>query len=498
MTTVLPYLRQSRARPGESAETSLSLEQQSAAIASWAAANGHTLLPPIVDHDETGRTLHRPGMIALRANAAERPGCIVAVYKYDRFARNVIGQELAVQELEAAGVQVVSITEPAGKLSRQMHGVFAEYMSDQLSERVTAIKERSALRGDYTGGRPAFGYRRAVEETMPDGRVRRVGPIEPDPDTVDVAREVFARFAAGESTYALCRDLTARNVRTSRGGVWTVGVLEATLRNPFYVGKITHRGKVVADGKHPAIIGPDVWAAVQARFARRVPMKRETDHGETSWCAGLIVHACGARAYLVAQNGQPRQDGSVPRYMKFVCQSQPSATQCGLRPMILSREKIEAAARQCLAADLGRLVSLEMAVSAAQRAAGGRDVERRRAALADRRRLVERRRERARELWLSGDDPLSAWQAEQARFAEELAEIDAEDAALPTAPDVHAFAAAAATLGSVAGVIDMAAPADLRAILETVGTVVYGPKGISVRYLPPFNSFVPSPWVVRV
>lgn len=199
MTTVLSYVRQSRARPGESAETSLSLEQQIAAIEAWAQANGHTLLPPIVDHDETGRTLHRPGMTALRTNAAERPGCIVAVYKYDRFARNVIGQELAVQELEAAGVHVVSITEPAGKLSRQMHGVFAEYMSDQLSERVTAIKERSALRGDYTGGRPAFGYRRAIEETLPDGRVRRVGPCEPDPATVDQARELFDRFVAGES-----------------------------------------------------------------------------------------------------------------------------------------------------------------------------------------------------------------------------------------------------------------------------------------------------------
>ena len=488
MTTVLAYLRQSRARPGESAETSLSLEQQAASIEAWAKANGHTLLPPIVDHDETGKTLNRPGMTALRANAAERPGCIVAVYKYDRFARNVIGQELAVQELEAAGVHVVSITEPPGKLSRQMHGAFAEYFSDQLSERVTAIKERSALRGEYTGSRPIFGYRRAHEETLPDGRVRRVGPIEPDPATVDVARELFARFASGETTYLLCKDLNARGIRTSRGGIWTIGVLEALLKNPFFIGKSTHKGKVVADGKHEPIIDPETWAAVQARFARRVPMKRETDHGETSWCAGLIVHACGARAYLLAFNGQPRQDGTVPRHMKFVCRTQPSTEQCGVRPMILSREKVEAAARHCLAADLGRIVSLDEAVKRAERAAGGRDVERRRVALADRRRLVERRRERARELWLSGDDPLDAWKAEQARFAEELAAIDAEDAMLPAAPDVHAFAAAAATLGSVAGVIDLAA--DLRAILETVGTVVYGPEGVRIVYLSPFAAFV--------
>ena len=490
MTTVLPYLRQSQRRPGETAETSLSLEQQAQSIEAWAKAHGHTLLPAIVDHDETGRTLARPGMIALRANAAERPGVIIAVYKYDRFARNVIGQELAVQELEAAGCTVVSITEPAGKLSRQMHGVFAEYLSDQLSERVTAIRERSARRGNYTGALPPFGYRRAIEETLPDGRVRRVGPCEPDPATVDLARELFDRFVAGETAYAICKDLTARGIRTNRGGVWTVGALEKLLRNPFYIGQITHHGEVVADGNHPAIIAPDVWAAVQARFSRRVPMKRATEHGETSWCAGLIVHACGARAYLQVQDGQPRRDGSVPRYVKFVCRTQPETEPCGLRPMILSRDKVEAAARAALAADLGRIVSLDEAVSAAQLAAGGRDVERRRAALADRRRLAERRRDRVRELWIAGEDPLPVWQAEQARYAAELAAIDAELAALPAAPDRDAFAQAAATLGSIAGVIAVASSADLRAILETVGTVVYGPDGVWIRYVPPFDSFI--------
>lgn len=73
-----------------------------------------------------------------------------------------------------------------------------------------------------------------------------------------------------------------------------------------------------------------------------------------------------------------------------------------------------------------------------------------------------------------------------------------ELAALPAAPDRDAFAAAAATLGSIAGVITAASPADLRAILETVGTVVYGPDGVRVAYIAPFNSFVPVPWVVMV
>ena len=118
------------------------------------------------------------------------------------------------------------------------------------------------------------------------------------------------------------------------------------------------------------------------------------------------------------------------------------------------------------------------------------------AELADRRRLAERRRDRVRELWIAGEDPLSVWQAEQARYAAELAAIDAELAALPAAPDRDAFAAAAATLGSIAGVIAAASPADLRAILETVGTVVYGQDGVWIRYVAPFDAFVPEPCLV--
>jgi len=41
-----------------------------------------------------------------------------------------------------------------------------------------------------------------------------------------------------------------------------------------------------------------------------------------------------------------------------------------------------------------------------------------------------------------------------------------------------------------------ASPADLRAILETVGPVVYGPDGVWIRYVPPFDAFVPEPRLV--
>jgi len=55
---------------------------------------------------------------------------------------------------------------------------------------------------------------------------------------------------------------------------------------------------------------------------------------------------------------------------------------------------------------------------------------------------------------------------------------------------------AAATLGTIAGVIDLAAPADLRAILETVGVVIVSAAGVRIQWEPVFRSFVPDPVVI--
>jgi DNA invertase Pin-like site-specific DNA recombinase len=100
---IVPYLRQSKGRADESEETSLSLNQQEEAIREWGERNGYDVLPAVRDHDETGRTMARPGFASLKD--AIRPGVTVGVYKYDRLARNLIGQELAVEELEALGVE---------------------------------------------------------------------------------------------------------------------------------------------------------------------------------------------------------------------------------------------------------------------------------------------------------------------------------------------------------------------------------------------------------
>src|SRR5260370_30542832 len=94
-----------------------------------------------------------------------------------------------------------------------------------------------------TGGRP-YGY----------GTDRR--PVEPQ---ASIAREVFSRYAGGETMLTIADDLNGRGVpspgagwkRESRrnDGHWLVSALHGILHNPLYVGRVIwQRSSLV---KHP-------------------------------------------------------------------------------------------------------------------------------------------------------------------------------------------------------------------------------------------------------
>lgn len=92
---------------------------------------------------------------------------------------------------------------------------------------------------------------------------------------------------------------------------------------------------------------------------------------------------------------------------------------------------------------------------------------------------------------------MPGWQAEQAKYDAAIAEIDAEEAALPAAPDPERYRRAAEVFTSVADIItDDRTDDGLRPILEAVGTVIVGERGVSVRYEGPAAWLVPEPRVI--
>jgi site-specific DNA recombinase len=206
---------------------------------------------------------HRPQFEQLLADAGQRGRrwCAVVVFKLDRFARKARIYHTSRYELERAGVQLLSATEPnessaAGRLSSGMLAQFAEFYSDQLSERIRASHQGKAARGEWVGDVP-FGYVRAGKSIVP-------GPL-----WLWVVC-IFVAYSQGATTPQLAAALNAAHVPLRSGKPWTKDSVQMVLRNHAYVGRAGGRAVPAYESGHKPLVTSELWQAVQSRlYARR-------------------------------------------------------------------------------------------------------------------------------------------------------------------------------------------------------------------------------------
>ena len=190
------------------------------------------------DEGQSGATLVRPALEALRDLAAQ--GCldVVLVWSPDRLARKFAYQALLIEELARCGVRVEFVKGPRGdspedQLLIQFQGMFAEYEKAQLMERYRRGKAWRAKSGSVNvlGGAP-FGYR-YVRKTPECGARYEVVPHE-----AALVTEMFRRYADDGAAIAdLRRWLTDQGILTRTGKErWDRSVIWGMLRNPAYAG----------------------------------------------------------------------------------------------------------------------------------------------------------------------------------------------------------------------------------------------------------------------
>jgi len=93
------------------------------------------------DDGHTGAKLQRPGLDALRDQAARAAFDVVVVTAPDRLARNYVHQMVILEELERHGISVVFIDRPPSddpheQLVTQIRGAVAEYERTLIADRM--------------------------------------------------------------------------------------------------------------------------------------------------------------------------------------------------------------------------------------------------------------------------------------------------------------------------------------------------------------------------
>lgn len=211
---LVAYERVSTARQGQSG---LGLEAQRRQIAEYAATRGVEVLARFTEV-ESGRKADRPEL-AKALHHAKVTGATLVIAKLDRLSRNAA----FLLALRDSGVKFVAVDMPeANDLTVGIMALVAEAEREAISRRtkeaLASAKERGVKLGNPNG---AQSLRRAGKGGAALRKTVSANAAAFAQDLAPVLADI--RSAGHTSLRTIASELTARGIRTRRGGQWGVG-----------------------------------------------------------------------------------------------------------------------------------------------------------------------------------------------------------------------------------------------------------------------------------
>ncbi len=277
-------------------------------------------LPVADDYDDggySGGNMERPALKRLMDDILADQIDIVVVYKIDRLTRSLADFSRLIEIFERHKVSFVSVTQQfntttsMGRLMLNILLSFAQFEREVTGERIRDKIAASKRKGMWMGGYPPLGY---------EVKDRKLIINEDDAATM---RRIFQRFSELRSVTELCRELaldglTTRPVRLKDGGYrngtpMDKKYISKTLRNPVYVGEISHKGTAYA-GQHEPIVTRQLWDRVQAILAEDAHgrMGATQTRGKTDALLRGLLYGSDGQKYHITFSKKP--SGKKYRY----------------------------------------------------------------------------------------------------------------------------------------------------------------------------------------
>lgn len=183
------------------------------------------------DEAKTGRAkAGRTQLLQLIADAKQGKIRRICVWRFSRIGRNLAESAATIQELEDAGVNVISAMEGSDPLVRSIFLAMADHYSKEL-----AINTRDGLAArfkqkGFCGGIAPFGYQIVGEETD-----RRITINEKEAEIIRQLVGIYLRENIGIK--GLANRLKQMGIPTRRGARWCHTTIRAILLNSMLVGK---------------------------------------------------------------------------------------------------------------------------------------------------------------------------------------------------------------------------------------------------------------------
>ena len=213
------------------------IQGQLAACRTYCERIGATVKQCLTDDGISGMTTDRPGLRELRRLSSSGALSRVVMAEYSRLSRDTADFLTLMDELESAGVEVVSATEaqfgrdPFSRFSRTVKAGVNTLEAETIRQRTHSGRIERARRGEYVCGSVPYGYRRDRDSGSPT--YRRLVVVESE---ASVLREMVRLLLAGHNQTGTAEALNAQGLRTRRGNRWTRDSVVSAVTNPAAYG----------------------------------------------------------------------------------------------------------------------------------------------------------------------------------------------------------------------------------------------------------------------
>lgn len=243
------------------------LDVQTDAIKKYAEANGIELERIFTDAGISGTKVSRPALDELLIETIGE-GDTIIVHNTSRLWRSIFAQAIIMKAVTDAKANIISIDEPTfdaykfdkdpeNFVTSSIIGVLDQWERMTITRKLARGRATKASKGDKPAGLCPYGYQYTADKKH----------VEVDEAEAAAVRLMFSEGQKGKSLSQIAATVS-ESYHTRRGGSWTAGSVQAILRNRFYVGELTHQGKIIA-GNHPAIVSKVQFGKVAKQLDSR-------------------------------------------------------------------------------------------------------------------------------------------------------------------------------------------------------------------------------------
>lgn len=162
----------------------------------------------------------------------------IVIWKLDRLSRSLTDSLLLIDELDKAGIGIISVTEnidtttTIGKIVISVLSGFSQIELEKISERVKMGLEARIREGKWHGGAP-YGY----------DYDRERGQLVMNSEESKVVKTIFKKYLEFQSLGKVRRYLIKRRIPTRFGNGWCNNTIGVILGRRTYLGWIGNNGE---------------------------------------------------------------------------------------------------------------------------------------------------------------------------------------------------------------------------------------------------------------